>query len=257
MRRPHHVFVRSPGSIVQPRPFISSVASELPAQLTVKTSSSKKRKLARPPPSIKQDSLGRLGSSSPDSVLPSCERDDHPLLSSSADSVVSGPDLDASATGHLRTDSLPASSLPPRLQNHASSLVSFDYASSVASSPCASAYAELSLESDRGGDETGSAGITGRSQSPFSVSRRAIMNGDAELPHRSSSPLKRRASSMDPDGVDGADGADSKNGSLETSASHGGQASNVPLNQLPRAMSVDAPPLTGQGAPLSQRKMTL
>ncbi|KAG5981926.1 hypothetical protein E4U55_002487 [Claviceps digitariae] len=230
------------------RLFSSVCASELPAQLTVKTSSSKKRKLARPSPSTKQD-LGRLGSSSPDSVLPSCERDDDPLLSSSADSVGSGLDFDASATCYLRPASLPASSLPPRLQPHVSSLVSFDYASSVASSSGASAYADLFLESERGGDETGSAGISGRSQSPFSVSRRAIMNGDAELPHRSSSPLKRRASSMDPDG---ADGADSKNGSPETSTSYGGQESNVSLTQLPRAMSVDAPPMNGHGVPLSQ-----
>ncbi|KAG5930399.1 hypothetical protein E4U42_001645 [Claviceps africana] len=226
----------------------SAFASELPAQLTVKTSSSKKRKLARPPPSTKPE-FGRPSSSSPDSVLPSCDRDDDPLLSSSADSIASRLECDASAARSLRTASLPASGLPPRLQTHASSLVSFDYASSVASSPCASAYAELCLESDRGGDEIGSADIAGRSQSPFSASRSLIMNGDAELPHRSSSPLKRRASSMDPDG---ADGADSKNASQETSASHGGQESNVSLNQLPRAMSVDAAPLNGHGAPLSQ-----
>ncbi|KAG6008576.1 hypothetical protein E4U21_004216 [Claviceps maximensis] len=219
----------------------SARVSELPAQLTVKTSSSKKRKLARPLPSTKPD-LGRLGSSSPDSVLPSCERDDDPLLSSSADSVGSGLAFDPSAIRYPRQDSLSAaSSLPPRLQTHASSLVSFDYASSAASSPCASPYVDLSFESDRGGDETGSAGISGRSQSPFSVSRRAIMNDDSELPHRSSSPLKRRASSMDPDGPD------SNDGSLEA-----GQESNISMDQLPRAMSVDAPPLNGQAAPLSQ-----
>lgn len=187
-------------------------------------------------------------SPSPDSVLPSCEPDDDPLLSfAAAGSFDSGLVHDASAPRYSRPDSLPASSLPPRLQNHAAVLVSSDYASSVASSPCASAYAELSLDSDQGGDETGSARFAGRSQSPFSVSRRAIMNGDAELPHRSSSPLKRTASSMD------SGGAPSKNGSaVETDSSHSGQETDISSSQLPRAMSLDAPDVNGQEAPSSQ-----
>ncbi|KAK2595762.1 hypothetical protein QQS21_006588 [Conoideocrella luteorostrata] len=208
---------------------------ELPGQLTVKTSTSKKRKLARPPPSTKEDlDLDPASSPSPDSILPSCEPDDDPVLSFSADSVVSGLDPDTSAPRCLRPDSLPASSLPQRLQTHAAAgLVSSDYASSAASSPCASAYAELSLESDRG-DETGSAGITGRSQSPFSVSRRAVMNGEADLPHRSSSPLKRRASGMDTDGTPN------------------GQEMAASSDQLPRAMSIDAPDVNGQETYMSQ-----
>ncbi|KAM0434466.1 hypothetical protein ACHAPT_003562 [Fusarium lateritium] len=214
--------------------------------LAFKTSSSKKRKLSRPVDND-QDSID---SPSPDSVLPSCEVDDDPTLSFSAASVASHPDTPS----YLRADSQPASSLPPRLQQQASSLVSADYASSTASSPCASAYADLSLESDRGGDETGPAQSTARSQSPLRLSHRAIMNGDAALPHRSSSPLKRRASSMDPENeadkprdvdMGSSQPADSVEGPSQPSAS-----------VLPRAMSVDPPaptPSTSDAAS-SQRK---
>jgi ubiquitin carboxyl-terminal hydrolase 4/11/15 len=176
----------------------------------------------------------------PDSVLPSCEVDDDPAFSFSA-SVA---------------DSQPASSLPPRLQNQNSSFASADYASSAASSPCASAYADLSIESDRGGDETGSARTLARSQSPLRLSHRAIMNGDADLPHRSSSPLKRRASSMDPENE--ADKTrDVDMGSSQVNESVEGPSQPSSADTLPRAMSVDAPepaaPSAGDASP-SQRK---
>src|SRR5690606_23936973 len=93
------------------------------------------------------------------------------------------------------------SSLPPRLQNLTSSLVSADYAPSTASSPCA-AYAELSIETDGANDliPTSESGLNGLHPSPAPIPypHRAIMSGDGEH-HRSSSPLKRRASSMDPE----------------------------------------------------------
>ncbi|KAM0559638.1 hypothetical protein ACHAPJ_004162 [Fusarium lateritium] len=190
-------------------------------------------------------------SPSPDSVLPSCEVDDDPALSFSAASVASRPDTPS----YLRADSQPASSLPSRLQQQTSSLVSADYASSAASSPCASAYADLSIESDRGGDETGPARTLARSQSPLRLSHRAIMNGDADLPHRSSSPLKRRASSMDPE-----NDAD-KNRDVDMAPSQVNDSVEGPsqpsTSTLPRAMSVDAPEPTTTSttdASSSQRK---
>ncbi|KAM4054773.1 ubiquitin carboxyl-terminal hydrolase [Hirsutella rhossiliensis] len=214
-----------------------SFASELPGQLTVKTSSSKKRKLARPPSSR---DLDPSSSPSPDTALPSCEPDDDQALSFSAPSAASG----LSTPLYLRADSLPASSLPPRLQTQASSLVSAEYASSVASSPCASAYAELSLDSDRGGDEAGPALNQARSQSPFRVSRRAaIMNGDDDLPRRSSSPLKRRASGMDSE-TDAA----AKNGDVDMVKSQTTDRGNESVDSLPRDMSVDATETNGHGA---------
>ena len=172
----------------------------------------------------------------PDSVLPSCEVDDDPAFSFSADSQ-------------------PASSLPPRLQTQNTSFASADYASSAASSPCASAYADLSIESDRGGDETGSARTLARSQSPLRLSHRVIMNGDSDLPHRSSSPLKRRASSMDPENeADKVRDVDMSSSQVKESVEG---PSQPPVDTLPRAMSVDAPepnaPLAGN-VPSSQRK---
>ena len=218
---------------------------ELPGQLTVKTSSSKKRKLARPPPATRN--LDSPSSPSPDTTLLSCEPDDDPALSFSAHSAASGLDSPLD----LRADSLPASSLPPWLQTQAGSLVSADYASSVASSsPGASAYAELSLESDRGGEEAGPAPHSARSQSPLRVPRRAIMNGDAELPHRSSSPLKRRASSMEP-GAEAHKNGDAEMGVPQPAESDGSS------NTFPRAMSVDAPETNGHDTAdntASQRK---
>jgi ubiquitin carboxyl-terminal hydrolase 4/11/15 len=174
----------------------------------------------------KDEPVESIDSPSPpsDSVLPSCEVDDDPAFSFSA-SVA---------------DTQPASSLPPRLQTQNSSFVSADYASSAASSPCASAYADLSIESDRGGDETGSARTLARSQSPLRLSHRAIMNGDADLPQRSSSPLKRRASSMDPENE--ADKTrDVDMGSSQVNESVEGPSQPSSADTLPRAMSVDAP----------------
>lgn len=82
-----------------------------------------------------------------------------------------------------------------------------DYATSTASSP-SGAYAELAIDSDRGADTPGSEPYSSnhpasadRGTSPFTKTthHRAIMGGAAEAPERASSPLKRRASSMDPD----------------------------------------------------------
>ncbi|KAH7162660.1 hypothetical protein B0J13DRAFT_16128 [Dactylonectria estremocensis] len=220
-------------------PSISVASSELPppGQLAVKTSSSKKRKLSRSR-SHGTDPLD--DSPSPESVLPSCEIDDDPALSFSAASVASGLDTPS----YLRVDSQPASSLPPRLQHQPSSLVSADSVASAASaapSPSASAYAELSIESDRGGDETGSFPASARSQSPFRVSRRAIMNGDADIPHRSSSPLKRRASSMDPENETASEMAKARDVEMASQTTIDADASQPPSDVLPRAMSVDAP----------------
>lgn len=61
------------------------------------------------------------------------------------------------------------------------------------------------------------------------------MNGDAELPQRSSSPLKRRASSMDPETIT------NKNGDVASSTTEDVEmtsSSNL-STELPRAMSVD------------------
>ncbi|KAK5990277.1 Ubiquitin carboxyl-terminal hydrolase 12 [Cladobotryum mycophilum] len=215
-----HIASASHSNILPP-PF----PPELPGQLTFKTSSSKKRKLAPPLTS----SLDSRESLSPDTAIPSCEPDDDVSLSFSGTPIASGLE----APQYVRGDSIPASSVPPRLQTHASSLVSADYASSVASSPSASVCPDPSLDSDRGGDETASSYTYGRSQSPFRISKKAIMNGDAELPHRSSSPLKRRASSMDPE----ADviSKDGDAGDVEMTTS------NSATTVLPRAMSVDVP----------------
>jgi ubiquitin carboxyl-terminal hydrolase 4/11/15 len=107
-------------------------------------------------------------------------------------------------------DGRPDSALPPRiptLLQNSSSLSAADYISSAASSPSA-AYAGLSIEGERGADASGSgtdlrASLEPTEQdtrrpSPFvSFSHRAIMGGAADLPHRSSSPLKRRASDLE------------------------------------------------------------
>ncbi|KAL9489372.1 hypothetical protein ACSS6W_001649 [Trichoderma asperelloides] len=62
------------------------------------------------------------------------------------------------------------------------------------------------------------------------------MNGDADLPQRSSSPLKRRASSMDPETTTNKNGDAVVNGSAEDVEM---TSSSVPSAELPRAMSVD------------------
>lgn len=177
-------------------------------------------------------------SPSPDTAIPSCEPDDDVALSFSATPIASGLE----APQYVRAGSIPASSVPPRLQTQAqaqlnAALVSADYTSSVASSPGASFYHEPSVESERGGgaDDGGSVRTYARSQSPFLISKRAIMGGDAELPQRSSSPLKRRASSMDPETAPDKNGdAATTTGDVEMTSS-----SSNPSSDLPRAMSVD------------------
>jgi ubiquitin carboxyl-terminal hydrolase 4/11 len=87
--------------------------------------------------------------------------------------------------------------------------------SSVASSP-SGAYADLTINSDRGADTPASdLAHSHRGSSPFAKTtyHRAIMGGAADFPERSSSPLKRRASSMETekpappqDGNNGNDG---------------------------------------------------
>lgn len=106
----------------------------------------------------------------------------------------------------LPTVTDPQLNLPRHIPPHVHSEASFstqDYISSAASSPSA-AYAGLSIESERGGEaevEIGphnTAGRGNRSQSPNrSFIHRTMMGGAADLPHRSSSPLKRPASDLE------------------------------------------------------------
>ncbi len=100
--------------------------------------------------------------------------------------------------------------LPPHIPSHLqteTSFGTFDYnISSTASSPSA-AYAGLSLEGERSGDSLASensrrslAHLDQDTRAPSPVRRfshRSIMGGAADLPQRSSSPLKRRASDLD------------------------------------------------------------
>ncbi|KHN95134.1 ubiquitin carboxyl-terminal hydrolase [Metarhizium album ARSEF 1941] len=73
------------------------------------------------------------------------------------------------------------------------------------------------------------------------------MNGGADLPQRSSSPLKRRASSMDPDTPP------SKNGTtMDLEASQSTPQRSPSTAEFPRAMSIDAPDVNGHEASLSQ-----
>ncbi|KAK8089997.1 ubiquitin specific peptidase 11 [Apiospora hydei] len=175
------------------------------SQLAAKTSSSKKRKISTRQ-SAKGDIL-QIRHSSPDIPIQSCEIEIDPDPSLSFTSTTPIPPTGSRSPAYIRNDSVPpASSLPAHLQTTYS-----DYASSAASSP-SGAYADLSINSDRGGDsplgvEPTSAGTTGhldpRGSSPFAVKpshHRAIMGGAADYPaDRASSPLKRRASSMDPE----------------------------------------------------------
>lgn len=113
-------------------------------------------------------------------------------------------------------DSLPDSTFPPNIPPHlqnSSSLSALDYISSAASSPSA-AYAGLTIEGERSGDPSGSelrgfctqAEQDTGSQSPLlPFSHRAIMGGAADLPQRSSSPLKRRASDLEAEVPPGQD----------------------------------------------------
>ncbi|KAI0179967.1 ubiquitin carboxyl-terminal hydrolase-like protein [Hypoxylon sp. FL1284] len=175
------------------------------AQLAAKTSSSKKRKISSRQ-LAHDDTIDWESNPSSDTPIQSCELDtDQSLsLSTTSDNLPAGSPA-------CRADSIPpASSLPPRLQTNPSSLSYAEYASSAASSPSA-AYADLTISSDRGADTPApdSASATtpsglyplGRASSPLTKTthHRAIMGGASDFPERSSSPLKRRASSMEPD----------------------------------------------------------
>ncbi|ROT35882.1 UCH-domain-containing protein, partial [Sodiomyces alkalinus F11] len=218
----------------------SYIIRELHRQLTVTTSSSKKRRIS-PRHAYPAESPS---ASSPDRALPSCEADDEPALSFTESR--SFPDI----------DSHPASSLPPRLQTtQYISHISAEYAESTASTP--TGVAELYIDSDRGGDlsgpETGtvlsvSDRYPARSQSPLNIPRHVIMTGDADLPQRSSSPLKRRASSMEPGHDTVMNGtekpsfsASNLNPDGRTNAEEEVAVSPAQRTHYPRAMSVDLP----------------
>lgn len=176
----------------------SSCEPELPRQLVVKTSSLKKRRITRRSSATRNEDIERLDS--PDIPVQSCEQDNDPNLSFTSSTF---DVLPPASPAYLRADSLPpASSLPPRLQtNHTGSLTLAEDGSSVASSP-SGAYADLSIQSDRGAD-TPAPDFANclRGSSPFTKTthHRAIMGGAAEFPERASSPLKRRASTMEPE----------------------------------------------------------
>ncbi|KAK4156700.1 ubiquitin carboxyl-terminal hydrolase [Chaetomidium leptoderma] len=179
-------------------PIASSVAAAAAAirslcasrQLAFTTSSQKKRRITR--------QSTREHNKPEDLVLPSTEEDD-PSFSFSAAST-SG----LSTPTFLRADSLPRSGVPPRLQSQGLSVA--DSPSSAASSPCA-ASTDLSIDFDRAPDLADSRsasqlpdyGTPGNQSSIHQSVRRALMGGAADFPQRSSSPLKRRASSMEPD----------------------------------------------------------
>lgn len=170
-------------------------------QLAAKTSSSKKRKI-----STRQAAKGDddLDSVSPDVPRPSCELDCDPSYSFTSTTPI--PSAGARSPVYIRSDSqAPVSSLPPYLQTAAS-----EYASSAASSPTA-AYADLSLRDASPGVDPQPARAASqqgpRGSSPFTSKptyHRAVMGGAADFPERASSPLKRRASSMDPEEGSGA-----------------------------------------------------
>ncbi|KAL1844377.1 hypothetical protein VTJ49DRAFT_56 [Mycothermus thermophilus] len=147
-----------------------------------------------------------------DLVLPSTEDDCEPTFSFSAASP-SG----LSTPTYLRADSLPPSGIPPRLQSQANSFA--DSPSSAASSPRAASI-ELSVDFDRQpADYIDSATVsfttashlsdcgTLENRSPIHQSvRRARQGASPDIPQRSSSPLKRPASSMEPEQGNPADG---------------------------------------------------
>ncbi|KAI1326360.1 ubiquitin carboxyl-terminal hydrolase-like protein [Xylariaceae sp. FL0255] len=172
---------------------------ELLGQLAAKTSSQKKRKITTRLSAARDEQL-EFTADSPDSPLQSCEQDND-LNFSFASSIA---DVPVSSPAYLRADSLPpASSLPPRLQTARATSQTFadDGLSSVASSP-SGACADLCISSDRGADTPApDSGGYHRGSSPFTKTthHRAVMGGATEFPERASSPLKRRASSMEPD----------------------------------------------------------
>ncbi|KAG0647612.1 Ubiquitin-specific-processing protease 12, partial [Hyphodiscus hymeniophilus] len=164
------------------------VTKALQRQRTFTTSSQKKRKLSP------QHIPGQASDSNPDIPLNSVESRD-----SQSPSDLPRLDFPTNDGTHIPPH------IPAHLQN-SSSLAALDYTSSAASSPSA-AYAGLSIEGERGGDPSASELRQGslapqdqdaRSQSPLlPFAHRAIMGGAADLPQRSSSPLKRRASDLE------------------------------------------------------------
>ncbi|RFU29961.1 hypothetical protein B7463_g6357, partial [Scytalidium lignicola] len=169
---------------------------ELQRQLTFTTSSTKKRKLS-PQHTTPQDAY-----TSPDIPLDSVEE-----CESQSSSDLPVPRFDFTSQDEAHSDNALPPHIPSRL-HPSSSFSGNDYISSAASSPTA-AYAGLSIESECGGDSQGCEAGAGsqplnepdrRSQSP-NTSRayayRAIMGGAADLPQRSSSPLKRPASDLE------------------------------------------------------------
>jgi ubiquitin carboxyl-terminal hydrolase 4/11/15 len=168
--------------------------SSCTAQLTFTTSSTKKRKLS--PQSIPDLPLHN----SHDIPLDSVEGRDSP-------SPTDLPRFDLPANDDL--DARSDSALPPHIPSHLAATSAHgpsDGYSSAASSPSA-AYAGLSIESERGADSSylehrraslAPADQDARGQSPrLPFAHRGIMGGAQDLPLRSSSPLKRRASNLD------------------------------------------------------------
>ncbi|KAI0542302.1 hypothetical protein GGR58DRAFT_510328 [Xylaria digitata] len=199
----HHIYITAETSracaVGDPGDLNSSCSPELPGQLAVKTSSSKKRKITPRQSASRNEEIEPIHS--PDIPVQSCEQDSDLNFSF----TTSAFDVLPASPAYLRTESLPpASSLPPRLQtNHLGSLAFAEDGSSVASSP-SGAYADLTIHSDRGAD-TPAPDFANypRGSSPFAKTthHRAIMGGAADFPERASSPLKRRASSMDLENV--------------------------------------------------------
>lgn len=235
------------------------------------TSSSKKRKVSRPTrnnveqPRRAYSSDNRNSGLLQDTILPTTEEDIEPASFSFTASTVGGSGL-ATPT-YIRSDSIPAASgLPPRLLQHGlyGSHQSSDYASSAASSPCA-ASADLSGDNDRIEDflqdppsslqPPGSR--VARSPSPLVgvPQHRMIMGGAVDSPQRSSSPLKRRAASMDQDmDSDSKEDVDMINPPpLEESGeenekgeSRGRQGANQPGSPKSFTMKTGVPPLAEQ-----------
>ncbi|KAK3987921.1 ubiquitin carboxyl-terminal hydrolase [Cladorrhinum sp. PSN332] len=156
-------------------------------QLAFTTSSQKKRRRTR---------QATREHKPEDLVLPSTEVDQEPTFSFSAAVPTSG----LNTPTYVRADSLPATGVPPRLQTQGSSLT--DYSpSEAASSPC-TVSADFSVDVDRAASDFADSGVQGNQINQASLHHsvhRALMGGAADYPHRSSSPLKRPASSMEPE----------------------------------------------------------
>lgn len=159
-------------------------------QLTFTTSSTKKRKLSP------QHIEGQPLANSHDIPLNSVEGRD-------SLSPTELPRFDLPNNDDARSDS----ALPPHIPPHIHASASFgaqDCISSAASSPSA-AYAGLSIDGGESQNQTfeyrrsslAPNDTDARAQSPRLPCHRAIMGGAEDIPQRSSSPLKRRASNLD------------------------------------------------------------